>query len=176
MIRGTGKYWFLAVLLLGLPSLLFAQRHSYLEWQMKQLNQTPSVQYQKEKLECIPINDTTICIYSPDRAFIYLGSGSESKSGRNSFADGYGIARYVSPDAATGALQEEYSLCPWKRGSRHGEGLARTPDGTILKAKWTWDQLKGVSEETPSEAELAEFNLRLTRLEAVMRLLGWNRK
>ena len=60
MRRGTGKYWFLAVLLLGLPSLLFAQRHSYLEWQMKQLNQTPSVQYQKEKLECIPINDTTI--------------------------------------------------------------------------------------------------------------------
>lgn len=171
-----GKYWILAVLLLGLPSLLFAQRHSYLEWQMKQLNQTSSIQYQKEKLECIPINDTTICIYSPDRAFLYLGSGSESKSGRNAFADGYGIARYVIPDAASGALQVEYSICPWKRGSRHGEGLARTPDGAILKAKWTWDQLKGVSEETPSEAELAEFNLRLTRLEAVMRLLGWNRK
>lgn len=176
MRRGTGKYWFLAVLLLGLPSLLFAQRHSYLEWQMKQLNQTPSVQYQKEKLEGIPINDTTICIYSPDRAFLYLGSGSESKSGRNAFADGYGIARYVIPDAATGALQVEYSICPWKRGSRHGEGMVQAPDGTILKAKWTWDKLQGVSEETPSEAELAEFNRRLTRLEAVMRLLGWSRK
>lgn len=176
MRRGTGKYWFLAVLLLGLPSLLFAQRHSYLEWQMKQLNQTPSVQYQKEKLECIPINDTTICIYSPDRAFLYLGSGSESKSGRNAFADGYGIARYVIPDAATGALQVEYSICPWKRGSRHGEGMVQAPDGTILKAKWTWDKHQGVSEETPSEAELAEFNRRLTRLEAVMRLLGWSRK
>ena len=176
MKRTPVTYCLLTILLIGLPSLLSAQRHSYLEWQMKQLNQTPSVQYQKEKLECIPINDTTICIYSPDRAFLYLGSGSESKSGRNAFADGYGIARYVIPDAATGAMQVEYSLCPWKRGSRHGEGLARTPDGTILKAKWTWDQLKGVSEETPSEAELAEFNLRLTRLEAVMRLLGWNRK
>ena len=176
MRRGTGKYWFLAVLLLGLPSLLSAQRHSYLEWQMNQLNQTPSIQYQKKKLESISINDTTICIYSPDRAFLYLGSGSESKSGRNAFADGYGIARYVIPDAATGALQVEYSICPWKRGSRHGEGMVQAPDGTILKAKWTWDKLQGVSEETPSEAELAEFNRRLTRLEAVMRLLGWSRK
>ena len=176
MRRGTGKYWFLAVLLLGLPSLLFAQNRSYLEWQMKQLNQTPSVEHQKEKLECIPINDTTLCIYSSDRAFLYLGSGTEAKSGRNAFADGYGIARYVSNDAATGTLQVEYSLCPWKRGSRHGEGLVQTPDGTILRAKWTWDQLKGISEEAPSEAELEEFNRRITRLEAVMRLLGWNRK
>ena len=171
----------LATLLIVLPVPGFAQVRgsslpSYLERQMNLMNQTPSVRYQKEKLECIPINDTTICIYSQDRAFLYLGSGSEAKSGRNAFAEGYGIARYVFRDAATGALQVEYSLCPWKRGSRHGEGLVQATDGTILKAKWTWDQLKSVAEETPSEAELAEFNRRLSRLEAVMRLLGWNRK
>jgi len=163
----------LAGLLLGLPSLLFAQSSAYLDWQMNRLAQTPSVQYQKERLECIAINDTTLCIYSSDRAYLYLGSGTEAKSGRNAFADGFGIARYASRDAA-GEMQVQYCLCPWTRGSRHGNGLIQTPDGTILKAKWTWDQLKGLSEEPPSEAELAEFNRRLTRLQAVLRLLGWN--
>lgn len=176
MRRGSFACGFLVGLLLGLPSLLFAQSSAYLDWQMKQLNRTPSVRYEKEKLECIPINDTTLCIYSSDRSFLYLGSGTEAKSGRSAFADGYGIARYASPGNGAGASQVEYSLCPWKRGSRHGEGLVQTPDGTILKAKWSWDQLKSVSEEAPSEAELAEFNRRLNRLEAVIRLLGWNRK
>ena len=183
MSHGTVGYRLLAMVLLLMPVAVPAQvkrsiatNESYLERQMKLMNKTASVNYEKEDLACLRINDSTLCIYSNDRAFLYLGTGEEARRGRSAFADGYGMARYASRNAATGEMQFQYCLCPWKRGSRHGDGMIQLPDGTVLKARWNWDQLKSLSDQVPSEEELEEFSRRLARLEAVLRLLGWNNR
>lgn len=122
--------------------------------------------------KCVRINDSTLCIYSPDKEFVYVGAGEEATRSHGAVPDGYGIARAIRSGDNTGEKQYEYCLCPWKRGSRHGEGLLVKPDGTVVKALWQWDHLKSVSEEPPTEEERAELDRRLARLQATIRLLG----
>ncbi|MBR5018949.1 MAG: hypothetical protein IKX53_04860 [Bacteroidales bacterium] len=120
----------------------------------------------------LPINDTTVYIYSAGRQFDYVGSGQEPSKTHSALAEGFGMARYEVHDEVTGDTQYEYCLCPWKRGFRHGEGLWMRADGSVVKAQWRWDKLRSVLEEPPSEAERAEFDRRLIRLQAVIRLMG----
>lgn len=131
------------------------------------------VKYQNEvPHKCVRINDSTLCIYSPDKAFVYVGAGEEATRSHGAVPDGYGIARALSSGDHAGAKQYEFSLCPWKRGSRHGEGLLVRPDGTVVKAFWQWNHLKSVSEQSPTDEELAELDRRIARLQATIRLLG----
>lgn len=120
----------------------------------------------------LPINDTTVYIYSSDRHFDYAGNGREPSQTHPALAEGFGMARFETPDKATGEIQYEYCLCPWKRGFRHGEGLWMRADGSVVKADWRWDKLHSVLEEPPSEAERTEFDRRLLRLQAIIRLMG----
>ena len=120
----------------------------------------------------VRINDSTLCIYSPDKQFVYVGAGEEATRSHGAVPDGYGIARVIRSGDHLAAKQFEYCLCPWKRGSRHGEGLLVSPDGTVVKATWRWNKLKSVSEEPPTEEELEELDRRIARLQATIRLLG----
>ena len=122
--------------------------------------------------KCVRINDSTLCIYSPDKDFVYVGSGEEATRTHGALPDGYGIARVLRSGDNPASKQFEYCLCPWKRGFRHGEGLLVSPDGTVDKPIWQWDHLKSVSEEPPTDEELAELDRRLARLQATIRLLG----
>ena len=132
--------------------------------QVKYREDTPNI--------CLRINDSTLCIYSPDKQFVYVGAGEEATRTHGAVPDGYGIARVIRSGDNPGAKQYEFCLCPWKRGSRHGEGLLVRPDGTVVKARWRWDKLKTVSEEPPTEEELAELDRRIARLQATVELMG----
>lgn len=147
------------LLLLLLPAVCPAQTRKY-------------QQKEPEHLRSVPVNDTTQCLYKADHSFIYLGEAVGAKGKRGPFADGYGLARYVTRDPLSGEARVEYVLCPWKRGSRHGEGLLQRADGTVVRAVWQWDQLKSVSDEAPSAEELEDFKHRIVRMEAMARLLG----
>ncbi len=125
-----------------------------------------------EPHKCVRINDSTLCIYSQDKEFVYVGAGEEATRSHGAVPDGYGIARAIHSGDHPSAKQYEYCLCPWKRGSRHGEGLLVKPDGTVVKATWRWDKLKSVSEEPPTDEELEELDCRIARLQATVRLLG----
>ena len=161
-----------------------AYEEGYLERWMNLGKSRSSVRYKKEMLTRIPVNDTTALLYSEDHSFLYLGGSVEANGYRSAYPSGYGLACYAITAGNAGSIgaagtvgtasakQFEYCFCPWKRGSRHGEGLLVSPDGTVVKATWRWDKLKSVSEEPPTEEELAELDRRIARLQATVELLG----
>ena len=161
-----------------------AYEEGYLERWMNLGKSRSSVRYKKEMLTRVPVNDTTALLYSEDHSFLYLGGSVEGNSYRSAYPSGYGLACYAITAGNAGSIgavgtvgtasvkQFEYCLCPWKRGSRHGEGLLLSPDGTVVKAIWRWDKLKSVSEEPPTEEEMAELDRRIARLQATVQLLG----
>ena len=161
-----------------------AYEEGYLERWMNAGKDRSNVRYKKESLMRIPVNDSTALLYSEDRSFLYLGGSVEANGNRSAYPSGYGIGCYAITGWDTDAVGTagivrtasatpfEYSLCPWKRGSRHGEGLFMRADGTVVKARWRWDKLKTVSEEPPTEEELAELDRRIARLQATVELMG----
>ena len=103
-------------------------------------------------------------LFNSDESFIYLGAIlSESRP----VPHGKGISRTLKRDKSGRALSE-YSLCPWKRGSRHGEGFLARPDGDCCKTVWKWNkQRRDISAElSPEEKELLDKEIQDLELAA----------
>ena len=132
-------------------------------------DKNPNIAFKQTQLRSYPFSEDEDIVYSEDRTFVYLG-GSGTSETRGPFASGYGLARYVSQDGQTQQTEVVYCLCPWKRGSRHGYGLMRCADGSVVKARWRWDTLKAVLDEPPTEEEVAELNRQIQRLEKALKL------
>ena len=102
--------------------------------------------------------------------FLYLGNIGKLNNGKQ-FPHGEGLCRTVIIDPDTGDSAYEYCLCPWKRGSRHGEGVIKHPDGTYRKARWKWNRLKSVSDESPTPEEIESLEKKIDRLERILQIL-----
>lgn len=123
-----------------------------------------------KQLRQIPIDEKTTLLYDEDGTFFYLGSISQLKNGKP-FPHGSGLCRTVARNPITGEVSYEYCSCNWKRGSRHGEGIMRLPDGTCRKAVWQWDHLQTVSDTPPSRGEIETLEKHIWRLEKLISLL-----
>lgn len=111
-------------------------------------------------LEYVKISDDKWCVYNQDLSFVYFGTVRERESGV--IPHGFGICRNQA---------DEYALCPWKRGFRHGTGLLKRSDGTVVKARWRWDRLKEVFKEPPAQEELDEFEFQIKQMDIAIRRL-----
>ena len=172
------------VFLLLIPDLSFAQN----QWEKRNLGVlkdtapfTPRRRYEAPRsrkhnpkqtipTKHIQIDEETSLLFDTEGTFIYMGAIGQLKSG-NYFPAGTGLIQIIIKDTDTGDSAYEYYLCPWKRGSRHGEGIMKLPDGTYRKARWKWNRLKSVSDEPPTPEEIESLEKKVERLEQVLRLL-----
>ena len=152
-----------------LPDLSLAQRHP-----IGTIDRTPPLSgstrgealrfrhktKQVEPLRRIQIDEETSLLFDTEGTFLYLGSIGQLKDGA-CFPSGKGICR----------TDGEYCLCPWKRGSKHGNGIIKTEEGIYRKAVWKWDRLKAVLEEEPSPEEIAVMEDYISRMEGALNLL-----
>ena len=159
-------FWFYLplILLMLLPAVSSAQRTRGL---------TPRSRYKTQKVVPplrIQIDDETSLLYNAEGTFIYMGAVEELKDGRL-FPSGKGLGRTVIRDSDSGESGYEYSFCSWKRGSKHGEGLLKRPDGTRAKAVWKWNQLKSVSDDPLTPEEIETLENQIARLETLLKVL-----
>lgn len=126
---------------------------------------TKEVQFQSVYID----NQTTLLVDN-EGLFLYLGNIGKLNNGKQ-FPHGEGLCRTVIIDPDTGDSAYEYCLCPWKRGSRHGEGVIKHPDGTYRKARWKWNRLKSVSDESPTPEEIESLEKKIDRLERILQIL-----
>ena len=125
---------------------------------------------QDKPLNHLYVDPQTTLLLDNDGVFLYLGNVGKLKNG-NQFPHGTGISRTVVQDPETYETSYEYCLGSWKRGFRHGKSLVKRPDGTYCKTTWRWDNLKSVSEESPSAEEIDQLEKAIARLEIIMSLL-----
>lgn len=142
-------------------------------------NKRPSAQQKgqssilnEDAVQEVTISEGRTCLYNKTRTFLYLGEVSKSKDDRGTFPHGKGIVRYATILPESDSIACEYCLCPWKRGSRHGSGLLKRPDGSVVKAVWKWDRLKSVAPDPPTDEEKALMEERIEELTALLTLLG----
>lgn len=173
------KYVFLTLLLLTLLSLsASAQPQRALEHRLIANQNNRVSRYQAPRfrdkykqpvpLQHIYIDERTTILFDNEGQFFYMGSTRQLKDGRQ-FPDGEGICRTVRTSMNHSSY--EYCLCPWKRGSRNGEGILKLPDGTFRKAVWKWDRLKSTSDETPTPEEIEKMENEIARMEQILKLL-----
>ena len=183
MIHFHSKLLPITILLLILfPEISLAQSYSYTRREIKNTRPTtpnsrmhaPKSSKHKPKQTIPPkhiqIDEETSLLFDTEGTFIYMGSIGQLKNG-NCFPDGTGLVRTVIKDTDTGESAYEYRLCPWKRGSRHGEGIMKLPDGTYRKVRWKWGRLKSVSDEPPVPEEIEALEQKIDRLERILQIL-----
>lgn len=137
---------------------------------LKQTEQDNNKNAQDKPLNHLYVDPQTTLLLDNDGVFLYLGNVGKLKNG-NQFPHGTGISRTVVQDPETYETSYEYCLGSWKRGFRHGKSLVKRPDGTYCKTTWRWDNLKSVSEESPSAEEIDQLEKAIARLEKIMSLL-----
>ena len=115
---------------------------------------------QVEPLRRVQIDEETSLLFDTEGTFLYLGSIRQLNNG-NCFPSGKGICR----------TSGEYILCPWKRGSKHGDGIIKTEDGVYRKAVWKWNRPKATSGDAPLPEEIAEMEDYISRMEGALKLL-----
>lgn len=126
----------------------------------------------EDVLQEVTISEGRTCLYNKTRTFLYLGEVSKSKGNQDTFPNGKGIVRYATILPESDSISCEYCFCSWKRGSRHGSGLLKRPDGSVVKAVWKWDRLKSVAPDPPTDEEKALMEERIEELTALLTLLG----
>lgn len=172
------------VFLLLIPDLSFAQN----QWEKRNMGVlkdtapfTPRRRYEAPRSrkhnpkQTIPpkhirIDEETSLLFDAKGVFIYMGGIGQLKDGKL-FPYGTGIVRTVVNNIDTGDSAYEYCLCPWKRGSRHGEGIMKLPDGTYRKVRWKWGRLKSASDEPPLPEEIEALEQKIDRLERILQIL-----
>lgn len=125
---------------------------------------------QQLQLQSFYIDDQTAMLVDSEGQFLYLGNIGKLQNG-NQFPNGKGLCRTVIIDPDTGESAFEYCLCPWKRGSRHGDGVIKLPDGTYRKARWKWDRLKSTAIEPPTTEEIESLDKMIDRLNRLLQAL-----
>ena len=126
----------------------------------------------EDVLQEVTISEGKTCLYNKTRTFLYLGEVSKSKGNQDTFPNGKGIVRYATILPESDSISCEYCFCSWTRGSRHGSGLLKRPDGSIVKAIWKWDRLKSVAPDPPTDEEKAFMESSIEDLNALLTLLG----
>lgn len=122
------------------------------------------------RLQSFYIDDQTTMLVDSEGQFLYLGTIGKLQNG-DQFPNGEGLCRTVIIDPDTGEPAYEYCLCSWKRGSRHGEGVIKLPDGTYRKARWKWDRLKATAFEPPTSEEIESLEKTIVRLNRLLQAL-----
>ena len=125
---------------------------------------------QQLQLQSFYIDNQTVMLVDSEGQFLYLGNIGKLQNG-NQFPNGKGLCRTVIIDPDTGDSALEYCLCPWKRGSRHGEGVIKLPDGTYRKARWKWNRLKSTAIEPPTPEEIESLEKTIDRLNRLLQAL-----
>ena len=108
------------------------------------------------------ISEGRYFLYNADGSFLYLG---EIRSETKVFPQGKGLGVSTVRDGETGVDSHEYSLCTWKRGSRHGKGVVRHPDGRYDRAVWKWNKMTIVPDSPVSPEEQAEMEDQIKQIE-----------
>ena len=131
------------------------------------------VRHKTNRFTSFSVNDSSYCLYNEDMSFVYVGS-VKKKNDSTCSPDGYGLSCQIIKNRDN-SFQLEYCLCPWKRGSRHGQGLIKTTDGDYKKVSWKWDKLKTLSNQEPSQEEINQIEARIQALSSLMKLLSIDR-
>lgn len=128
----------------------------------KMITNNNSLERQGEEMCFKRISEGQYFLYNTDGSFLYLG---EIRNESSIYPHGAGLGMTKCRDEETGAVANEYVLCRWRRGSRHGEGIIKHPDGCFEKALWKWNKKKTIPDSDVSPEEQEEMEEQIKNLE-----------
>lgn len=125
----------------------------------KMITKKSSLEKKGTVLHSKRISEGRYFLYNADGSFCYLG---EIRSDTKAFPHGKGLGMFKVRNGETGVDSNEFILCTWKRGSRHGKGVVKHPDGRFERAVWKWNKMKNVPDSfvSPEEQEAVEEQIR----------------
>jgi hypothetical protein len=126
------------------------------------ISHTNNLQHQDDRFEFKRITENRYFLWNADGSFLYIGA---IRSEEKAYPNGEGLGMSLVKDPQTGKMEKEYSFCPWKRGSRHGEGIVKHPDGRYERAVWKWNRMTILSDATVSLEEQEEMEEQIKHLE-----------
>lgn len=128
----------------------------------KMVRKKSSLEQEGEVLHAKRLSEGRYFLYNSDGSFLYLG---EIRSESKAFPHGKGLGMSIVKDEENGFAGKEFEYCAWKRGSRHGKGVIKHPDGRYEHAVWKWNKMTIVPDSPVSPEEQAEMEDQIKQLE-----------
>lgn len=128
----------------------------------KMITKKSSLEHEDEVLHAKRISEGRYFLYNSDGSFCYLG---EIRNESNAFPHGKGVGMSIVKDEESGFAGKEFEYCAWKRGSRHGKGVIKHPDGRYEHAVWKWNKMTIVPDSPVSPEEQAEMEDQIKQIE-----------
>lgn len=128
----------------------------------KMVRKRSSLEQEGEVLHAKRLSEGRYFLYNSDGSFLYLG---EIRSESKAFPHGKGLGMSIVKDEENGFAGKEFEYCAWKRGSRHGEGVIKHPDGRYERAVWKWNKMTIVPDSPVSPEEQAEMEDQIKQIE-----------
>lgn len=128
----------------------------------KMVRKKSSLEQDGEVLHVKRLSEGRYFLYNSDGSFLYLG---EIRSESKAFPHGKGLGMSIVKDEENGFAGKEFEYCAWKRGSRHGEGVIKHPDGRYEHAVWKWNKMTIAPDSPVSPEEQAEIEDQIKQIE-----------
>ena len=128
----------------------------------KMITKKSSLEHEGEVLHVKRLSEGRYFLYNSDGSFLYLG---EIRSESKAFPHGKGLGMSIVKDEENGFAGKEFEYCAWKRGSRHGEGVIKHPDGRYEHAVWKWNKMTIAPDSPVSPEEQAEIEDQIKQIE-----------
>lgn len=128
----------------------------------KMVTRKSSLAREREVLHAKRLSEGRYFLNNSDGSFCYLG---EIRSESSVYPHGKGLGMLRVRDGESGVVSNEFVLCSWKRGSRHGKGVIKHPDGRYEHAVWKWNKMTIVPDSPVSPEEQAVMEDQIKQIE-----------